>query len=97
MTTLNPPTAMLWRFPTRVEWRHHMTNTKVAVTLILGVTWLITVFVAAVVYLAATEHSTEALTAAIVAPLVGALVAVGNQLRGLKQAVKDSPNINPPE
>lgn len=96
MTTFTAAAAP-WRLPNLAEWRQHMVNTKVAVTLVLSVTWLISVFVGAVVYLAATNHSTEALTAVIVAPLIGAMVAVGNQLRGLKQAVKDSPTITTPE
>lgn len=72
----------------------------VLITAMLCVTWVLTALVSGIVYLAATGKGTEALIGAVVAPLVGALVAVltrtrhtADQVQELRQAVINSPNI----
>lgn len=97
MVTLTAIGVPRFRLPTREDWRYHMANTKVLVTGIICVTFLLSLFVGGVVYLAATGHSAEALTTVIVAPLVGALVTFAGRLKTLEQTVRDSPNITTPE
>jgi len=97
MVTLTASGVPRFRFPTREEWRTYMTSPGVLKTVIICVTLLISLFVGAIVFLAWSGHSTEALTTAIVTPLIAVLVNQTSRLRQLEQAVKDSPVIPTPE
>jgi hypothetical protein len=54
---------------------------------VVAVTWLVTLFVAAIVFLAYHGLGTEALTAAVIAPIVGLLVSVSSRLGRIERQV----------
>jgi hypothetical protein len=64
-----------------------LTRPSIAITAIVAVTFLVLGFVGAVVFLVWHDKSTEALTFAIVTPLVGVLVSVLNRVRSIENKV----------
>lgn len=87
MVTLTASPTTIRTLPTREEWRAMLRDWRVAITLIVAATVILLAFIAAVVFLAWQGRSTEALTAAIVAPVVGALVALLRRLGSLDAKV----------
>lgn len=64
-----------------------LASPRVAIAAIIAVTVVIVAFVASVVFLVWHDKSTEALTFAIVTPLVGVLVSVLNRVRSIESKV----------
>lgn len=101
MTTLNPAAPVqIFRLPTRLEWRYMLTRPSILITVIVCVTWVVTLLIGGVVFLAYNDRGTEALVGALVVPIVGALVAMltrtrnmVDQVQALERAVIQSPNI----
>jgi uncharacterized protein YqgC (DUF456 family) len=73
--------------PTRREMRTMLQNPWVAVTAIVAGLVVVLAFVSAMVFLAYSGRSTEALTAAVVGPIVGALVNMHNKLSRIEKVV----------
>ena len=70
---------------TRREVKAMLQNHGLAV--VVAATWLVTLFVAAIVFLAYHRLGTEALTAAVVAPVVGLLVSISSRLSRVEKHV----------
>lgn len=96
MVTITATGIPRFRLPTRSEWQAYMRDRAVVITMIICVTLMILGFVGALVYLAVSGHSSEALTAAVIGPLVGVLVGQMTRLKSLEQAVRDAPAIPTP-
>lgn len=64
-----------------------LTRPSIAIAAITAITVVLLAFVAAVVVLAMNGKSTEALTFAIVTPIVGMLVSVMNRVRSIESKV----------
>ena len=74
--------------PTRQEIRTAMlTRPGVAIAGIIAVTVILVAFASAIVVLALNDKSTEALTFAIVAPVVGMLATVMGRVRSIESKV----------
>ena len=96
MVTITGPTGP-FRLPTWTEAKSQMRQDRaVLITAILCVTLLLALFVAAIVWLSATGHSSETLTVVIVVPLVTALVSVASRLKAVEKAVDQNPAIPTP-
>lgn len=87
MTTwiVSPPRSTM--LPTRREAREMLNNPKVAMTLIIAVTVVVLSFVAGLVVLAWHGRSTEALTVAVVTPLIAALVSVMQRMKSTEAKI----------
>lgn len=98
MTSIPAPTFVKIGFslPSRKDVRSAMlTRPWVAVAVIVAATWLVTLFVAALVFLAYNGLGTEALTAAVVTPLVAVLVAQSQRLSRIEKQVTPSTDQQP--
>lgn len=62
-------------------------RTSVIITAIIATAAVLMAFVAGLVVLALNGHSTEALTLAVVGPVIGVMVAFVNRLSALKEQV----------
>lgn len=83
MVTVDATTGMgtIVRFPTRTELRAMMDRTSVAVTAIIAATVVVLAFVAALVYMVREGLPTEALTLAVIGPLIGILVSISSRVK----------------
>lgn len=85
-------TPVPFRLPTRTEVREAMTrSTSVLITMIVCVTAVVLATLGALVYLAVTGKSAEVLVAAVVGPLVGALVSLVSRVKAVEKAVDANP------
>ena len=77
--------------PTRREAREIVSDalkrTPVLITAILCATFVVTIFVGSIVYLVYAGKSTEALTGAVIAPLIAILATMGSRLRRVEDKV----------
>ena len=86
---LSPVPAMIRvKVPTRQEIRTAMlTRPSIAVAAIVAATFVVLGFVTAIVLLALNDKSTEALTFAVVTPIIGMLVSVMGRVRSIESKV----------
>jgi len=86
---LSPVPAMIRvKVPTRQEIRTAMlTRPSIAVAAIAAATFVVLGFVTAIVLLALNDKSTEALTFAVVTPIIGMLVSVMGRVRSIESKV----------
>jgi hypothetical protein len=84
---VSAPAGIILRVPTRREIRTMLTRTGIAITAIIAVTVVLLGFVGAIVFLVWHDKSTEALTFAVVTPLIGMLVSVMGRVRSIESKV----------
>lgn len=85
------------RLPTRTEVRIMWQRPAVLVTALLCATFVVSLFVVALALLAYSGHSTEALTAAVVIPIVSLLVNVSRRLSNIERTVNDAGSAASPD
>lgn len=82
------PAMIRVSIPTRQEIRTAMlTRPSIAIAAIAAATFVVVAFVTAIVILAVNDKSTEALTFAVVTPVVGMLVSVMGRVRSIESKV----------